>query len=87
MLYTSFDRALNIISESIIGDVENYLKSLDKGAVAKYREKLVKGYRVGIKFTPNDSLSDIEATLTLFDPENPEEGPPRFWFAPTAHCR
>ena len=68
-----FDRAKFLLEAEIGGNVDNYLKSLNKQAVEEFKDKITQGYKVGIKFAPADSYSDIKATFDLFDPFNKQD--------------
>ena len=68
-----FDRVKFLLEAEIGGNVDEYIKSIDKKAVEDFRDKLVQAYKVGIKFSPTDSYSDIKATFDLFDPNNKQD--------------
>ena len=63
-----FDRAKLLLESEIDAKIDMYLKSINKKAVEDFKDKLAQGYRVGIKFSPLDSYSDIKATFDLFNP-------------------
>lgn len=68
-----FDRVKFLLEAEIGGNVDEYIKSIDKKAVEDFRDKIVQGYKVGIKFSPTDSYSDIKATFDLFDPNDKQD--------------